>query len=95
LAPELLFGTASLIRRQDDGPDRHGGHAMTRRVLGLLTAAALAATGLALLQSGRLTPRAAGSPAVSSRPDDPLASDYGRRFLRNQPLHWRDVVLPR
>jgi hypothetical protein len=68
---------------------------MKRRVFGLLAAATLAATAFSLVHSGRFTPRAAGAPVALDRPADPLASEYGRRFTRNQPAHWRDVALPR
>jgi hypothetical protein len=68
---------------------------MKRRLLGLLAAAALAATGFTTYQTGWVTARAAGAPVARERPADPLATDSGRRFCRNQPLHWRDVALPR
>jgi hypothetical protein len=65
---------------------------MKSRLLALLAATTLAGGGLAFSQTGGLAPR---SRAAAVRPDDPLASDQGRRFARNQPLHWRDVALPR
>jgi hypothetical protein len=67
---------------------------MMRCVFALLTAAALVVAALSLFQAGWFTSQTAGSPTVQ-RLEDPLASESGRRYAHNQPLHWRDVVLPR